>query len=47
MAKKITTLSEAGKLGAAITNAMMTTEMRVKAAKKGWKTRKEKLKVSR
>lgn len=36
--------SEMGRRGAAATNKLLTTEKRVKAAKKGWKLRKQKLK---
>lgn len=32
--------SEMGKRGAAVTNKLLTTEKRRKAAKKGWKKRK-------
>lgn len=41
--KKITTLSEAGKKGIKIVNAMMTPEKRKAAALKGWRLRKERL----
>jgi hypothetical protein len=41
--KQITTLSEAGKKGAAITNKILTTEGRRKAALKGWKLLKHRL----
>ena len=41
--KQITTLSEAGKKGETITNTMLTTEGRRKAARKGWRLRKQKL----
>lgn len=41
--KKLTTLSEAGKIGIQITNSMLTPETRSAAAKKGWKLRKERL----
>lgn len=43
--KKITTLSEAGKKGARITNSLLTKEKRSKAAKKGWRDRKKMLKA--
>lgn len=43
MHKKVTTLSEAGRLGAAKTNQILTTEGRRKAAKKGWRLRRERL----
>lgn len=36
--------SEMGKLGAKLTNKILTTETRSKAAKKGWKDRRERLK---
>jgi hypothetical protein len=41
--QKPVTLSEAGKIGAVITNKMLTTEGRRRAAKKGWRLRKQKL----
>lgn len=41
--KKITTLSEAGKLGAKKTNLLLTPEKRKAAAIKGWRLRKERL----
>jgi hypothetical protein len=37
--------SEMGKRGAAVTNKILTTEKRKKAAKKGWRKRKAKLKA--
>ena len=37
------TASEMGKRGAAITNKILTTEGRRKAAKKGWKNRRKQL----
>lgn len=43
MATKITTLSEAGRLGALKTNLILTTDSRRKAAKKGWRLRKQRL----
>ncbi len=36
--------SEMGKRGAAVTNKILTTEQRKKAAKKGWKLRKQRIK---
>lgn len=36
--------SEMGRRGAKITNKLLTSEQRSKAAKKGWRLRKEKLK---
>lgn len=43
-AKKPMTASEMGKRGIKITNSLLTPESRSKAAKKGWKLRKERLK---
>lgn len=37
-------VSEMGRRGALATNKLLTKEMRSKAAKKGWKNRKKKLK---
>jgi len=37
-------VAQAGRLGAIKTNKILTSETRSKAAKKGWKLRKEKLK---
>ena len=41
--KKSLTVSEMGRLGAAVSNAKRTKEQRSKAAKKGWKKRKQAL----
>jgi hypothetical protein len=38
------TASEMGKRGIAVTNKLLTTEQRSKAAIKGWKLRKKRLK---
>lgn len=37
------TLAEAGRLGAAVTNKMLTSAKRRKAARKGWRLRKARL----
>lgn len=41
--QKVITLSEAGKLGAKVTNAMLTPEKRKKNALKGWRLRRARL----
>lgn len=44
---KAITASEMGKRGAQKTNKLLTTEMRSKAAKKGWLKRKNALKAKK
>lgn len=47
MEKGTMSVSEMGRRGAAATNKIYTTEKRKRAARKGWRTRKQKLKAQK